>query len=72
VVESHSVLAQEVVKRNLMSVKELSFPVSFVSSHYEQSFLINETSAIGWLLGAHPSLVFRPAIENPRQLSFTL
>jgi hypothetical protein len=23
-----------------------------------------ETSAIGWLLGAHPQLVFRPAIEQ--------
>jgi hypothetical protein len=32
VVESHSVLAQEVVKRNLMSVKELGFPVSVVSA----------------------------------------
>jgi hypothetical protein len=32
VVESHSVLAQEVVKRNLMSLKELGFPVSFVSA----------------------------------------
>jgi hypothetical protein len=44
VVESHSVLEQEVVKRNLMLVKELGFPVSFVSAVHIGLFIITSSS----------------------------